>query len=390
MSRSPLVQAAFAMQNTPDNAPLKLGSAVLSYENGAMPTSQFDIHFYLKERPKGIQLEIEYSADLFRPETIDRMGLHYLQLLESIAQDADRQIGRLNILPAVEGQQLLNEFNDTAVNYPRDQTVADLFIRQVAQTPDHPAVLFEDRTISYRQLDQDSNRLAHYLRELGIREDMPVALCLDRSFYMITAILGILKAGGAYVPIDPDYPAQRIAFVLQDTRATVLVTDSHSRPALPPSYTGKVITLDLDGTAIGSHPVTAPLPCLRPDHLAYIIYTSGSTGTPKGVMIEHRNVVRLFMTDTPLYDFNEHDVWTLFNSFCFDFSVWEIFGALLFGGRLVIVPKDITRDAVAYEKITHRSAGDCFEQYPFRILCPPASAHRCPKTHLHPLYHLRR
>ena len=246
---------------------------------------------------------------------------HYVQLLRSIVATPDRRIDDLPLLTPQEQHLVLEQFNDTAASYPRDQTVADLFMRQAAQTPDHPAILFEDRTITYRQLDQDSNRLAHYLRELGIREDMPVALCLDRSPDMITAILGILKAGGAYVPIDPDYPAQRISFILQDSAASVLITHSHSRYDLPPSLY-RQSDRPRPGTgpmAVGCHPVTAPATHLRPHHLAYMIYTSGSTGKPKGAMNQHDALVnRLCWASQITFRLSHLDTVLQKTTFCFD------------------------------------------------------------------------
>lgn len=232
------------------------------------------------------------------------------------------------------------------------KTIVDLFVGQVQQTPDKVAVTFQAETITYRELDAKSNQLAGYLRARGVTAETLVPICLQRSVDMIIGIVGILKAGAAYVPIDPDYPADRIAYMLTDTAATVVVTDSASLDRLPdPDNPMQRVCLDRDWEAIGQESTGPVQAGIGPENLAYVIYTSGSTGRPKGVLIEHRNVVRLFMTDAPLFDFNDSDVWTMFHSFCFDFSVWEMYGALFFGGRLVVVPKATARDAATFGEL---------------------------------------
>ncbi|MBN8820561.1 MAG: amino acid adenylation domain-containing protein [Spirosoma sp.] len=251
--------------------------------------------------------------------------------------------------------------------YPTDKTLVDLFVDQARQTPDQVAVVCADSLLTYAELDQQSNQLAHYLRKQGVKPETLVPICLDRSIAMIVGLLGILKAGGAYVPIDPDYPADRIEYILADLNATVVVTDGVARPKLEaePAHpterlkqpvTRTLVCLDRDASVINSEFIEAVSEPPTPPQLAYIIYTSGSTGRPKGVMIEHANVVSLMKMNASLFDFSERDVWTMFHSFCFDFSVWEMYGALLFGGRLIIVPKHIAKDAHLYGALlaTHR------------------------------------
>lgn len=240
-----------------------------------------------------------------------------------------------------------------------DRTIVDLFCAQARETPDRIAVVFGDERMSYRELDKRSNQLAHYLIGQGVRTEMLVGICLERSVEMIVGILGILKAGGAYVPIDPEYPKDRIAYVLADIKAQIVLTSQLSLSGIQDISSGvpqpfHAINLDeakLYDKLDKSRP-TLPSP-LESDNLAYVIYTSGSTGRPKGVMVTHQNVVRLFINDTPLFDFNEHDVWTMFHSFCFDFSVWEMYGALFFGGRLIIVPKQTVQDAHLFATLLH-------------------------------------
>ncbi|XWW45390.1 amino acid adenylation domain-containing protein [Fibrella sp. USSR17] len=233
-----------------------------------------------------------------------------------------------------------------SASYPTDKTLVDLFTEQVSLTPDNTAVVLGTTQLTYLELDRQSTQLAHRLRTLGVVEETLVPICLDRSIAMIIGLLGILKAGGAYVPIDPDYPAERIAYMLTDTQAKVLVTDRASRSKLAAAGSDtSIVCLDDPEAAITDEPVSAVSTNLKPGNLAYIIYTSGSTGRPKGVQIEHTSVVSLLKPTSPLFDFTDQDVWTMFHSFCFDFSVWEMYGALLFGGRLVIVPKHVAKDA---------------------------------------------
>lgn len=235
--------------------------------------------------------------------------------------------------------------------YPKDKTIVDLFDEQVKKTPDHIAVVFENTKLTYLQLYEKSNQLAHYLRDLGVQEETLVPICIHRSLEMIIGILGILKAGGAYVPIDPDYPADRINYILTDTKASVIICDSCASSLLKTITTIPILALDGDRKAIEKESKQKLQTFLHPANLAYIIYTSGSTGKPKGVMIEHLNVVRLFKTESPLYDFNSSDTWTMFHSFCFDFSVWEMYGALFYGGRLIVVPAQVAKDSKAFAEM---------------------------------------
>ncbi len=234
-------------------------------------------------------------------------------------------------------------WNATGATHQRDKCIHHLFEEQAAKTPDAVAVAHEGRTLTYSELNARANRLAHYLRGLGVAPEARVAICVERGLEMIVGVLAILKAGGAYVPLDPAYPLERLRFMLDDSAPAVLLVDSVGRAALREAPIHQNV-VDLDGQT----PLWADLPQteldarkvgLLPANLAYIIYTSGSTGTPKGVMIEHANVVRLFSATDAWFNFGPEDVWTLFHSFAFDFSVWEIWGALFYGGRLVIVPK---------------------------------------------------
>src|SRR5579859_7925937 len=338
MSRTPLFQVAFTLQNASNFPSLKLGEAELLPEvSWNKTTSQFDMNFMLMEDSLGISLAVEYCTDLYEAETIRRMGVHYTGLLHSIAGNPGQPIAALEMLTTPERHRLLHVFSGTAAGYPVERTLVDLFAEQAARTPEAVALCFEQQTLTYRQLDERSNRLGHRLRQLGVTEETPVAICIERCPEMIVAILGVLKAAGAYVPIDPQYPAHRIGYILQDTAAPIILTSRSSHAGLPPNYAGNILRLDDDGPQIDACEDSLPPTLLRPHNLAYIIYTSGSTGQPKGVMIEHRNVVSL------LFGFQEAagaDPGGSGLSVCpysFDVSAWEFFITLCFGNALHIV-----------------------------------------------------
>lgn len=249
-----------------------------------------------------------------------------------------------------------------------ENTLHDLFAKQAAKSPEKTALQFGNDTLSYRELDQKSNQLANYLIKKGVKTEDFISIFIDRSFEMIIGILGILKAGAAYVPIDTEYPQERINYILNDTKCDFVITNSKNYKYLSELVNGAtLINLEEDVAEMQTTSVAIEV---KPANLAYILYTSGSTGTPKGVMLEHRNVVRLFIDTSPLVNFNSDDVWALFHSYCFDVSVWEMFSCLLFGGKLVIVPKDIAKNASAFGKLIEDCKVTMLHQTPsaFNIL----------------------
>jgi amino acid adenylation domain-containing protein len=304
--------------------------------------AKFDLSLTVSERSGGLRASFNFDTDLFDTATIERMGRHFRTLLEGIVADPGQPISKLPLLSEDERHQLIMKWNDTARGYPADRCLHQLFEEQVARTPDAVAVVFENQQLTYRELNARSNQLAHYLRDLGVGPEVLVGICVERSLEMVVGLLGVLKAGGAYVPLDPEYPAERLAFLIRDSAAPVLLTQKRLVPSLP-DCPARVLCLDADASFLSGMSDANPPPLATPDSLAYVIYTSGSTGVPKGVLVSHDNVVRLFRATQPWFNFDRRDVWTLFHSFAFDFSVWEIWGALVYGGRLVVVPSRVTR-----------------------------------------------
>jgi amino acid adenylation domain-containing protein/non-ribosomal peptide synthase protein (TIGR01720 family) len=292
----------------------------------------------LKIDDNGENLEgfIEYNSGLFESSTISRMIGHLETLLKAIIDQPNAPISRLPILTENEKHQLLVEWNDTQTNYPRNATINHLFEAQTEKTPNATALIFDQQQLTYQELNQQANRIAHYLRSLGVGPEVCVGLCLERSLDMVISILGILKAGGAYVPLDPEYPEKRLKFMLADTKAPVLITRQSLIPTALDQQTS-VIYLDENLADIAENSAHNPSPQTNAESLAYVMYTSGSTGQPKGVSITHRNVVRL-VKDTNYIELDEDQVFLLLAPISFDASTLELWGPLLNGGQLVIYP----------------------------------------------------
>ena len=278
-------------------------------------------------------LRLDYRPDLFDRASIEALGQRLLRLLEAAVTEPDRAIGRLDILGAAERQTILRDWNDT-VQPVASATVAELFAAQAARTPEAVAVVFEEQQLTYRQLEERANRLAHHLRGLGVGPEVVVGLCVERSLQMVVGLLGILKAGGAYLPLDPGYPPERLAFMLEDSRAPVLLTQSALVDELP-AYGLRIVELDTDWPAIARQPASAPPNTITPHNTAYVIYTSGSTGIPKASSSITGNIVRL-VRETNYVTLTADDVVLQLAPLAFDASTFEIWGALLNGATLAV------------------------------------------------------
>ncbi|HVG44169.1 MAG TPA: condensation domain-containing protein, partial [Longimicrobium sp.] len=336
MSHSPLFQVMFALQNVE-------GQLNVSGVDTGHVSARFDLSLTLAATPQGLQGGLIYSTDLFERGTAERMLGHLARVLEQAAADADVRLSQLELLGEAERALVLEEWNRTDAEVPADRCVHELFEAQAARTPGATAVVYEGEALSYAELNARANQLAHHLARCGVGPEVRVGLCLDRGVEMVVSILAVLKAGGAYVPLDPAYPAERLAFTLSDAGVPVVLAQEKVRAALAVPDGVELISLDAARAEIAAESAENPESGAGPDSLAYVIYTSGSTGTPKGALIEHRNVARLFSATEAWFGFGPDDVWTLFHSYAFDFSVWELWGALLHGGRVVVVPIDVSR-----------------------------------------------
>jgi len=341
ISRNPLFQVLFTMQNTPETPELRLGEMILSAEGHESATAQLDIICNITETPNGFHAGVDYCTDLFTESTIRRMMMHFKQLLAAIVKAPHQAIGSLPMLSPGEQSQLLAEFNNTKVEYAHQQTVISLFEEQVAKTPDNISVVFDAEQLTYRQLNERANQLARYLKSNGVKSEQLIPICIERSLEMLVVILGILKAGAAYVPVDPEYPSERINYLLEDTAASLVITNSNSIGKLPADPAIRIVLIDEHWELISSHASDNLQVDIALHQLAYVIYTSGSTGKPKGVMIEHSNLCSYLLNNKTKYISNDASPSGSFVhlSYTFDASLTGLFMPLLHGKSVVIGSK---------------------------------------------------
>jgi amino acid adenylation domain-containing protein len=338
LSHSVLTPVVFALQNVPAAA-LSFPGARLSVFDFERSTARFDLCLFVVETPDGLRASMEYSTDLFTADTVHRMLRCYRRLMQAMVDDPQQSIGAPALLDDDDRRRVLDEWNATLREYPRDATIPSLFARQVAARPDVVAVVCGRERLTYAQLDGRANRLAHTLREQGVGPDVRVGICLDRSVELAVALLGVLKAGGAYVPLDPAYPAQRLVYMAANAAVPFIVTRAELG-ALISEYEGRVVYLNDGKEGPGGKPATAPVVDLRPENLAYVSYTSGSTGLPKGVEVSHRAVIRLLF-GADYVRFAPDETFLQLAPVAFDASTFEIWGALLHGARLVMYPERV-------------------------------------------------
>ncbi len=364
LSYSPLFQVTFSLDSGDEPAAGGEGHLVEGGDT-QIGLTKFDLTLSLAPQGGGLSGVLEYSADLFDRGTVARMAGHLSRVLEQVAANPDRPLSRLELIGRDERGLVLGEWNRTA-EHPVSSALHDRFQAQAARTPGAVAVTCGDDSLDYGTLNARANRLARRLRALGVGSESRVGLCSERSLDLVVGILAVLKAGGAYVPLDPAYPPERLAYMAEDSGLRVLLAQEALRGHVPERGIEFVALEDVpadqaeDDLSIQVHP----------EQLAYVIYTSGSMGRPKGVGVTHGNVLRLFDCTHESFGFGPEDAWTLFHSYAFDFSVWEIWGALLYGGRLVVVPWTISRDSAAFRDLLEREGVTVLNQTPsaFRAL----------------------
>ncbi|MEN9568431.1 MAG: hypothetical protein RLZZ69_3627, partial [Cyanobacteriota bacterium] len=340
LSYNPLFQVMFSLQNTP-NEDLKFAGLTLSFIEQNNPTAKFDLILDIQETDSELIGMFEYNTDLFDGATINRMAEHFCRLLSSIVDNPEQHISELPLLTEVEQHQLIVEWNETQVEYPQDLCFHQLFEAQVEQTPDAVALVFQDEQLTYRELNQRANQVAHFLQELGVKPEVKVGICLERSLEAIISILGILKAGGAYLPLDPTYPSERLAFMLSDSQVSVLLTTQALQKKLP-KHQAQVVCIDVNGAIFAQKHRHNPNSGVTVENLAYLIYTSGSTGTPKGVLVTHQGLGNLTEDKIRTCKVQPDSRILQFFSLSFDASIPEIVMALGSGAALHLgTPEDL-------------------------------------------------
>jgi amino acid adenylation domain-containing protein len=363
LSRNPIFQAMFEMQTEPTPEPSLTGLKT-SFVEVERKATKFDLTMALsEEQPDLISGRIEYKTELFDAPTIERMANHFQRLLEAIVSAPTTPISALPMLTDAELYQLLVAYNDTRRDFRKDLCVHQFFEEQVERTPDKIAVAFEGRRLSFRELNARANRLAHYLRKLGLGRETPVGMCMGRSEEMVVGLLGILKSGGAYVPIDPSYPKDRMAFMLEDVRAATVLTEDRLIHALPKPGT-TVVCLDSDWGLISQESSENPVVEVTGDDLAYVLYTSGSTGRPKGVAIEHRQLVNYMNGVSERLGLAAMSSFALVSTPAADLGNTVIFPSLCNGGCLHVISEDRASDADAMSSYFREHSIDCVKIVP--------------------------
>ncbi|UHA74537.1 non-ribosomal peptide synthetase [Paenibacillus sp. 481] len=368
-SRNALFDTVFVLQNT-EQTNFEIDGLSFKPYPKEHPVSKFDLTLEIVEQPNGMACRLEYCTALYTPETIQRIAGHFSQLIDAIVHDPQAAIASLNMMTLTEQVQICDTFNATAAEYSREKTIHQLFDEQVQLNPNQVAVVCNKKQLTYEELNDKANRLAQHLQAEGVQADQCIGLLVDRSLEMVIGMLAILKAGGAYVPIDPNYPIERISYMLDDSGAKILLVQHDLQASMAHvSYAGTILNLNAENEytchETSSNPIANQLEqqstpastlmstsTVNPSHLAYVIYTSGTTGKPKGVMVEHRNVVRL-VKNTNYVDLNEQTRILQTGSVVFDASTFEIWGALLNGGQLHLVSNDVILDANRLKQAIH-------------------------------------
>ncbi len=375
LSHSPLFRVVMNHQWVDDSPLRQLPGLRLEEYSVGKQAAQFELALDTVESPHGgLQIRITYAADLFEPDTVERFAGHYTRVLEQLARQPERYIREIKLVqePASppDAREHLSRFSECV-------PIHRLIEQQAVRIPESVAVVCNDEKLRYAELNARANRLAHRLIDLGVHPETRVGIALERSIEMVVAVLAVLKAGGAYVPLDPAYPIERLRYMMRDSGITLLLRDAGVAGSLPALEA--VVTLALDDVDLSAEPAGNPDVPVCAQHLAYVIYTSGSTGKSKGALLCHGNVGRLLEATRDWFHFGDQDVWTLFHSYAFDFSVWEIFGALCYGGQLVIVPQEVRRSPEEFLSLLRQRRVTVLNQTPsaFRQLLQVPALYEC-------------
>ncbi len=334
LSRNPLVQVMFALQNLPTES-MKIAEVTTSPFSGGTQSAKLDFTLVATEVSEGLRTVVIYNTDLFDCATINRMLGHFVGLLEAILADPQAPISQLQLLSPEEQHRILVEWNATDSDYPRHLCLHQLFEQQAERTPDGVACVFGHEQLSYRELNQQASQLAHFLHRRGIGPGQRVGIFVERSLAMMVGLLGIQKSGAAYVPLDPAYPSERVRLTLEDAQVPMLLTQQSLLAAMP-EHSAQVVCLDTDWGQIAQESTANPQFAVRPEDLVYVIFTSGSTGRPKGVQVPHRAVVNLLTCMGRELQMGPDDVFVALASFAFDMCIPELYLALVTGGRVVV------------------------------------------------------
>ncbi|MFQ6030541.1 MAG: amino acid adenylation domain-containing protein, partial [Dehalococcoidia bacterium] len=361
LSRNPLFQVMFTLHNAPVQE-LELAGLAVEPVRFEESSAQVDLSLGVTETAGKLKASFNYSTDLFDADTVEGLGGHFRRLLESIVQNPDQRVLDLPILTEPERTRLLVEWNQTQADYPSGQCLHQLFQQQAEQTPDSVAVIFEEQQLSYGQLHRRSNQVAHYLRGRGVAPGELVGISLERSPDMVVGLLGILKAGGAYLPLDPEYPRDRLDFILQDASVSALLTRNGLAEGLQSKV--KLVNLDRDQFSIDQQSDEDPDIGVDPKSLAYVIYTSGSTGIPKGVQVPHRALVNCLCSMSHQPGLTEQDVLLSVTSLSFDIAALELFLPLITGAQLLLVSHETSLDGYRLQETMEQDGASVMQATP--------------------------
>jgi amino acid adenylation domain-containing protein len=343
-SRSPLFQVMLVLQNVSQGDRSVLGNVEVSVFDSGRTSAKFELLLSMTEQRDGLRCALQYNSDLFDRATIERMLEHYGLLLNAAVKDPSQRIADMPSMSPSECTRLLETFNATGIDFQRNLRLHDFFEQKAEEIPQAIALVHERQQLTYSELNARANQLARHLQALGVRADTLVGICLTRSLNMVIAMIAVLKAGGAYIPLDPDYPAERIAFMLEDSGKPVLITEEQLVASLPRYATEKVVLLDRDSIKIRQHSASTPACTVTAANLAYVIYTSGSTGRPKGVMIPHRAVVNFMESMRREPGLEENDIMLAVTTLSFDIAELELWLPLCVGARVVIASREAASD----------------------------------------------